>query len=322
MRKIFITGAEGFIGSHLTESLLKNNYKITALCRYNFASHIHNLGYVKKNNNLNIVFGDICDLPQMIRFSAGHDIIIHAAALIGIPYSYTAVNSYLDVNVKGTVNILEAARINNISHTVIMSTSEVYGTAQYTPMDENHPLIPSSPYAASKLAAESMASAYYTSFNTPITIVRPFNVYGPRQSMRAVIPTIINQALNGKTIKIGSTDTIRDFNYIDDTVSGIINIIETKNTAGSIFNLCSNKAYSISEIITVIEEIKGEKLNVIIDKKRIRPFKSEVSKLLGDNSKAIAELGFNSRINIFKGLKSTYNWYKKYNQQFADDYYI
>lgn len=312
MKHVFITGAEGFIGSHLTQTMLARKYRVTALCRYNFSSDTGNLKHINISKNLSIVHGDITDLPQMLRYTANADYIIHAAALIGIPYSYRAVHSYIDVNIKGTVNVLEAARINKIKRTVIISSSEVYGSAQYTPMDEEHPRCPSSPYAASKLSSEAMAVSYMHSFNTPITVVRPFNAYGPRQTMRAVIPTIITQAISSGTVHIGNTDTIRDFNYVSDIAGGIADALESSKCKNRILNLCSNKAYSIDEILTLIEGIKRVKITIKRDKSRLRPSRSEVNMLLGDNTLASKLIGYSPKTGIHKGLRQTYQWFTEH----------
>lgn len=322
MKHVFITGAEGFIGSHITDIMLSRGYRVTALFRYNFTSDIGNLQHIRKHKYLKIITGDILDLPQMIDYTINADYIIHAAALIGIPYSYNAVHSYVDINIKGTANILEAARMNNIKRTLIISSSEVYGTAQYTPMDETHPRIPSSPYAATKLGAESLAQSYISSFNMPITILRPFNAYGPRQTSRAVIPAIITQAIQGKTIDLGRTDTMRDFNYVADIAAGIANALESAKCKGETLNLCSRKAYSIDEIITLVEEIKGSKLSVRHHKTRMRPGNSEVNLLLGDNSKALKLIDYKPSMNILRGLRSTYNWIYKHRFEIPPTYTI
>ncbi|MCK4523517.1 GDP-mannose 4,6-dehydratase [candidate division WOR-3 bacterium] len=317
MKKILITGAEGFIGSHLTDLLLKK-YKVDALVKYNFTSNSFNLKYIKNRNNLNIIQGDITDYQFLQRISKKTDIIIHLAALIGIPYSYNAVSSYVSSNVAGTMNILECIRHNKNSHLILLSSSEIYGSAIYTPMDENHPKEPSSPYAATKLSADVLASSYIKSFKLPITIIRPFNTYGPRQSLRAVIPTIITQVIGGNKIEIGNTDTIRDFNYIDDIVKGIEKTILNSNCIGETFNLCSNKAFEINEIISIVEQISGKQLKIVNSKSRIRPPNSEVDILLGDNKKARSLIDYKALTDIYKGLSKTYKWFEKHKSEFTD----
>ena len=319
MKKVLITGAEGFIGSHLTDLLLEK-YKVDALVKYNFTSNSFNLKYIKNRKNLNIIQGDITDYQFLQRISKKVDIIIHLAALIGIPYSYNAVSSYVSSNITGTMNILECIRQNKNSHLILLSSSEIYGSAIYTPMDENHPKNPSSPYAATKLSADMLASSYIKSFKLPITIIRPFNTYGPRQSLRAVIPTIITQVVGGNRIEIGNTDTIRDFNYIDDIVKGIEKTILNSNCIGKTFNLCSNKAFEINEIISIIEQISGKQLKIVNSKSRKRPPNSEVDMLLGDNKKARSLIDYKPLTDIYKGLSKTYKWFEKHKNEFADFY--
>ncbi len=323
MKRVLITGSEGFIGSHLTGLLLKK-YKVDALVKYNFTSNDFNLKYIKNKKNLNIIQGDIADYQFLQRISKKADIIIHLAALIGIPYSYNAVGSYVSSNITGTMNMLECVRHHKNDHLILLSSSEIYGSAEYTPMDENHPKNPSSPYAASKLSADMLAFSYIKSFKLPITIIRPFNTYGPRQSLRAVIPTIIMQAINGNKIEIGTVDTIRDFNYINDIVKGIEKTILNNNCLGETFNLCSNKAFEINEIISIVEQISEKKLNIVSSKKRTRPPNSEVNILLGDNRKAKSIINYKPLTNIYNGLSKTYKWFEKHKNEFnnCDKYQI
>ena len=260
MKKIFVTGADGFIGSNLVQKLLLKKYKIIALSYYNSFNDIGWLRYVDKKlkKNLEIISGDIRDFNFINHLIKQSDIVIHLAALIGIPYSYKSPKSYIDVNVTGTFNILESAKINKIKKVIITSTSEVYGSAQKLPIDENHPLNAQSPYAASKIGADQLSLSYFKTFNLPITIIRPFNTFGPRQSMRAVIPTIINQFIkNKKSVFLGSVDTYRDFNFIDDITEGFVQVVKTKNKKifGEQINLGTNKYYSINEIVKFISLI-------------------------------------------------------------------
>lgn len=319
MKKIFITGSDGFIGSHLVQKLLIKNYKVTALTYYNSFNDIGWLKYLDKKfkKNLKIVSGDVRDFNFINNFIKKSDIVIHLAALIGIPYSYKSPKSYIDVNVTGTFNILESSKNNKIKKVIITSTSEVYGSAQKLPMDENHPFSAQSPYAASKIGADQLSLSYFKTFNLPVVIIRPFNTFGPRQSMRAVIPTIINQFLkNKKNIFLGSVNTYRDFNFIDDIVDGFIKVVISKNKKifGEQINLGTNKFYSINEIVRFISSISKQKYKLIKNKsERLRPKNSEVDKLLACNKKAIQLLNYSPKVvskkSFFNALKKTYNWY-------------
>ena len=264
MKKIFLTGADGFIGSHLLEKLLTKDYKVIALSCYNSFNDLGWLKYInkKKSKNLKIISGDIRDYSFINNIVKKSDIVIHLAALIGIPFSYKSVKNYIDVNITGTYNVLESSKNNKIQKVIITSTSEVYGSAKKLPIDENHPLNAQSPYAATKVAADQLSLSYYKTYNLPVTIIRPFNTFGPRQSMRAVIPTIINQALkNKKNIFLGSINTFRDFSYIDDITDGYIQCIKSKNKKiyGEQINLGTNKYYNIKEIVKIISIISNKK---------------------------------------------------------------
>lgn len=319
MKKIFVTGADGFIGSNLVQKLLLKKYKIIALSYYNSFNDIGWLRYVDKKlkKNLEIISGDIRDFNFINNLIKQSDIVIHLAALIGIPYSYKSPKSYIDVNVTGTFNILESAKINKIKKVIITSTSEVYGSAQKLPIDENHPLNAQSPYAASKIGADQLSLSYFKTFNLPITIIRPFNTFGPRQSMRAVIPTIINQFIkNKKSVFLGSVDTYRDFNFIDDITEGFVQVVKTKNKKifGEQINLGTNKYYSINEIVKFISLISKKNIKLIKNKsERLRPKNSEVDKLLACNKKAIKLLGYSPKVvskkSFIEALRKTYEWY-------------
>ncbi len=319
MKKIFVTGADGFIGSNLVQKLLLKKYKIIALSYYNSFNDIGWLRYVDKKlkKNLEIISGDIRDFNFINHLIKQSDIVIHLAALIGIPYSYKSPKSYIDVNVTGTFNILESAKINKIKKVIITSTSEVYGSAQKLPIDENHPLNAQSPYAASKIGADQLSLSYFKTFNLPITIIRPFNTFGPRQSMRAVIPTIINQFIkNKKSVFLGSVDTYRDFNFIDDITEGFVQVVKTKNKKifGEQINLGTNKYYSINEIVKFISLISKKNIKLIKNKsERLRPKNSEVDKLLACNKKAIKLLGYSPKVvskkSFIEALRKTYEWY-------------
>ena len=285
--KILVTGADGFIGSHLVEQLLKEGHDVKAFCLYNsFGSK----GWLdtlsdKTLNLIDIFFGDIRDPQSVKEAMKGCTHVFHLAALISIPYSYIAPKSYLDTNVYGTLNILQAARDLNIERIVHTSTSETYGSAQYVPIDEKHPLVGQSPYSASKIAADQLAISFWKSFQTPITILRPFNTYGPRQSNRAIIPTVITQIAAGKkNINLGNLTPTRDFNFVKDTCLAFINIMKSEDAIGEIVNTASNFEISIKDTVQLIANVMNTEINIICDEDRIRPEYSEVNRLFGDNS--------------------------------------
>jgi len=316
-RKIFVTGADGFIGSHLTEKLVKLGYDVKALAQYNSFNNYGWLDYLDKSTDGNFekVLGDIRDQSNINSLSKGTDVIFHLASLIGIPYSYIAPQSYIDTNVSGTLNVLEAAKNNNVKKIIHTSTSEVYGTAKFVPISEKHPLIGQSPYAASKIAADQIAYSFYSSFNLPVTICRPFNTYGPRQSMRAVIPTIILQLLRGKgKVQLGNIRSTRDFNYIEDTVNGFISIMLCDKSQGEVFNIGSKFEIDIQSTFKIISEKINPNAEISYDHQRIRPEQSEVERLFCDNSKALKFLDwkphYNNKLKFSKGIKETINWYK------------
>lgn len=310
MKKILITGSCGFIGSHLVEKLSKK-YFIKALVFYNSFDDIGNLKYLKSFKNIEIERGDIRDFSLLYNITEDVDCIINLAALITIPYSFRAVDSYIETNIKGVKNILEITKLRKIKHTIILSTSEVYGSAKYTPMDEKHPLNPYSPYAATKIAADQLANAYIKAFDLPVTIVRPFNIFGPRQSLRSVIPQIIVQSIKNDTIKIGNLYTKRDYTFVNDLTDSFLKIVYNKKTFQKTFNICSGKTYKIKEIINMVEKISGKKLNVKIEEKRIRKKSCEVDLLIGDNSLAKKLIGFQPKTDFYEGLKLTYGWFQK-----------
>jgi NAD dependent epimerase/dehydratase len=301
-RRLLVTGAGGFIGSHLCEGLVELEADVRALVRYSSTGQWGWLEQSAAKNDLEVIMGDVRDYFCVRDAMQGCDAVFHLAALIGIPYSYRAPQSYLHTNVEGTLNILQAARI------VCTSTSEVYGSAQYVPIDEKHPLQGQSPYSASKIGADKLAESYYLSFGVPITIARPFNTYGPRQSARAVIPTIITQALRGEKIKIGSLAPTRDFNFVTDTVAGFIRMLSTEEAIGEVFNLGSGREISIGELIGEVGNLVGSRLDVVEEEDRVRPEKSEVQRLCADASKAHALLGWSSRVDLREGLRQTIQW--------------
>ena len=312
MKKILVTGADGFIGSHLVEMLVAKGHKVKALSQYN---SLNNWGWLESVNckkKIEIFTGDIRDSNYCEYISKDIDIIFHLAALIGIPYSYKSPENYIETNIKGSVNMCLAAKKNKISRLIHTSTSEVYGTAQYIPIDEKHPLQPQSPYSASKIAADAMAMSFYNSFDLPITIARPFNTYGPRQSARAVIPTIITQIASGeKKIKLGDVSPTRDFNYVEDCCRGFISIAENKKTIGEIINIGSNTEISINDTFNLIKELMNSDAIIIDDEQRKRPKKSEVFRLYCDNKKISEMVGYKPKINIKNGLKKTIKWITK-----------
>ena len=307
--KILITGADGFIGSHLTEMLVTKGHEIIALSQYNSFNNWGWLEDVNCKSKIKVLAGDIRDPHYCKHITKDVDIIFHLAALIAIPYSYLAPDSYLDTNIKGTLNICQAAKENGIIRVIHTSTSEVYGTAQYVPIDEKHPMQPQSPYSASKIAADAMAMSFYNAFDLPISIARPFNTYGPRQSARAVIPTIITQIANGmKEIKLGDTSPTRDFNFVEDTCRGLLSIAENDQTLGETINIGSGFEISIFDTLEIIKDLMDSDVDFIADHKRLRPKKSEVNRLWCDNTKIKKLTGYAPRVNIKEGLQKTIDW--------------
>ncbi len=317
-KNILVTGAGGFIASHLVEMLLAQGAKVKAFVKYNSTSSIGWLEEASTNPNITIVHGDVRDPFQINSAIDGIDVIFHLAALIGIPYSYAAPQSYVETNLLGTMNILEAAKTHKTSKIVLTSTSEVYGTAITVPISESHPLQAQSPYSATKIAADMMGKAYSCSFGLPITIVRPFNTFGPRQSMRAVIPTIITQALKGKSIKLGDTKPVRDFNFVLNTCEGFITAALKGKSNAEIYNIASGEEHTIGETASLIAEIMGAKLELTHDPQRDRPSNSEVMRLLGDSSKAKAELGWTPHYSFKEGLTQTIHWFEKNIDKYKD----
>jgi len=307
--KILVTGADGFIGSHLTEMLLADGYNVRALTYYNSFNY---WGWLEGiiHPNLEIVCGDVRDPNFCKKITENIDIVFHLAALIAIPYSYVAPDSYVDTNIKGTLNICQASRENGVKKILITSTSEVYGTALYVPIDEKHPKQAQSPYSASKIAADAMAMSFHNAFNLPIIVVRPFNTYGPRQSARAIIPTIIAQIANGvKEIMVGDLSPTRDFNYVKDTCRGFIELSKCDAAIGQEVNIASNFEISMRDTLEIIARIMNTNINFIEDKQRIRPKNSEVFRLWGDNNKIKTLTGFTPSYSIESGLEETIRWF-------------
>lgn len=312
-KKVLVTGSEGFIGSHLIEGLLKKGAKIRAFVLYNSFNSWGWLEDLSKNRlkKIEIFLGDVRDPNSVNDAMKKIDIVYHLAALVGIPFSYQSQDMYVDTNIKGTLNVLQSARKLKIEKIVHTSTSEVYGTAQYIPIDEKHPINPQSPYAATKASADYLALSFYCSFNLPVAILRPFNVFGPRQSARAVIPTIITQILSGKkSIILGNVKTTRDFNYVTNIVEAFINIAETKHTEGNIYNAGSDREISIGDLVALIARTLNKKIKIVQDKSRIRPLKSEVMQLRCDFKKINHICNWKPKISLEKGIEYTCKWIK------------
>lgn len=309
-KTILVTGADGFIGSHLTEMLVKNGAKVKALSQYNSFNNWGWLEDVGCLDKIEVLTGDVRDPHYCKEITKEVDVIFHLAALIAIPYSYIAPDSYVDTNIKGTLNICQAAIENGCKRVIHTSTSEVYGTAQYVPIDEKHPLQPQSPYSASKIGADAIAMSFYNAFGLPLAIARPFNAYGPRQSARAVIPTIITQIAAGmKEIKIGDVTPTRDFTYVEDTCRGLIALAECEEAAGQVVNIGSNYEISVSDVLNLIKEIMRSDVVFVTDKERVRPEKSEVFRLWCDNSRLKSLTGFELKYTLREGLEKTIEWF-------------
>lgn len=317
-RKILITGADGFIGSHLTEELIRQGYNVRAFVMYN---SFNSWGWLDHSDqailkNLDVFAGDIRDPNGVREAMKGCDTVLHLAALIAIPYSYHSPDTYVDTNIKGTLNVIQAAKDLGVSKVVHTSTSEVYGTARFVPITEEHPLQGQSPYSASKIGADQLALSFYRSFGTPIAVIRPFNTYGPRQSARAVIPTIITQILNGVSkIKLGSLHPTRDFNYVKDTVAGFMAVMNSKAATGEVINIGSSFEVSIGDTAKMIADILCSGIVIEQDDIRTRPEKSEVERLWADNSKAQRLLGWIPQYagvdGFRRGLEETIEWFKQ-----------
>lgn len=309
MKDILVTGADGFIGSHLTQLLLEEGYHVRALAQYN---SFNTWGWLEqvRHPELEIVCGDVRDPDFCRHIVRGTDTVFHLAALIAIPYSYIAPDSYVDTNIKGTLNMLQAARDMEVGKILVTSTSEVYGTAMYVPIDEKHPRQPQSPYSATKIGADAIAKSFYNAFSLPVTIVRPFNTYGPRQSARAIIPTVISQIASGaKEIKVGDLSPTRDFNYVRDTCRGFLAIARAGNTDGEEINIATGSEVSMQETLETIARIMGADIRWTVDPARIRPSKSEVRRLLGDSTKLRQLTGWEPETTLEEGLRQTIEWF-------------
>ncbi|MBF0231447.1 MAG: SDR family oxidoreductase [Desulfamplus sp.] len=314
--KALVTGADGFIGSHLTEALVKRGYKVRAFVLYNSFNSWGWLDHVDESirSEIEVFAGDIRDPHGVKDAMKNCDVVFHLAALIAIPYSYHSPDTYVDTNVKGTLNVVQAARELGISKVVHTSTSEVYGTAQFVPITEEHPLQGQSPYSASKIGADQIAMSFYTSFETPVSIIRPFNTYGPRQSTRAVIPSIITQIAKGeRKLKLGALHPTRDFNYVDDTVNGFIEIAKSESTVGEVINIGSNYEISIGDTVGLIADLMNVDIEIETGAERLRPEKSEVYRLWAENKKAKRltewQPQYHEKDGFRKGLKKTIEWF-------------
>jgi len=324
MKKIFVTGSAGFIGSHLTEALVKKGYKVKALVHYNSFRNIGNLNFINKRilREIEIVFGNIEDYSFIKQETKGTDVIMHLAALIGIPYSYIAVRSYINTNIIGTQNILQAALENNIGRVIHTSTSETYGSAEYVPINEKHPLKGQSPYSASKIGADKIAESYWRSYGVPVSIIRPFNTYGPRQSCRAIIPTIISQLLGKNScLTIGSSSPIRDFTYVEDTARAFIAMIASKRSTGKVVNVGFGQGVSVGDLARIIARLLKKKIQVRSVKERVRPKNSEVERLVCDNSQAAVLLGWHPVVSLESGLMKVINFIKNNKSYYQEKEY-
>ena len=307
--KVLVTGADGFIGSHLTEMLLEKGYRVKALAYYN---SFNDWGWLEDIHHpqLEVVTGDVRDPHLCKHITKDIDIIFHLAALIAIPYSYIAPDSYVDTNIKGTLNICQAARENSVGRIIVTSTSEVYGTAQYVPIDEKHPKQPQSPYSATKIGADAIAMSFFNAFGLPVVIARPFNTYGPRQSARAIIPTIITQIANGKKeIQVGDLTPTRDFNYVKDTCKGFVELAACDEAIGQEVNIASNQEISMRDTLQLIAKIMNADFAFVEDEQRLRPKNSEVFRLRGDNTKIKQLTGYTPSYSLEDGLRETVKWF-------------
>ena len=315
---VLVTGGEGFIGSHLLDELSNSGHDVTAYVLYNSfgtAGLLDQRSFLGRED-IQVVLGDVRDADSLQSAMAGHDVVIHLAALIAIPYSYQAPRSYLETNVIGTMNVMEAARRAGVSRVVHTSTSEVYGTAQYVPIDEKHPLVGQSPYSASKIGADQVAHSYWSSFGVPVTTVRPFNTYGPGQSQRAFIPSVIVQLLSGaESISLGSLSPTRDLTFVTDTAEGFRAVAEGTGGLGEVFNMGSGFEIPMGEVVGMLSEISGRKVGVTEDPARVRPENSEVERLWSDSSKIESAFGWKpshaGRDGLYRGLEKTYAWFRE-----------
>jgi NAD dependent epimerase/dehydratase len=320
--KAFVTGAGGFIGSHLCELLLERGYDVKALVRYNSRNSWGWLEQGSLNKALEIVAGDVRDFDLVRGAMKGQEMVFHLAALIGIPYSYVTQDAYVETNIRGTLNVLQAARETGVSKMVHTSTSEVYGTAQFAPITEEHPVNPQSPYAATKAGADCLALSFFYSFGTPVAILRPFNTYGPRQSARAVIPTIITQILSGeRTVRLGALSSTRDFTFVRDTAEAFLKMAESAETTGKVLNAGSATEIAVGDLAAMIAGMMGAKIEIVSEKERMRPEKSEVERLLADTGRAASIMAWKPRYSLSEGLAETIAWLRENKEHYKAGLY-
>lgn len=322
-KNILITGGTGFIGSHLAEMLVRQGNNVTCFDRYNINNNWGWLEESEFSNDINVILGDVRDFDSVHDVTNGQDIIFHLAALIGIPYSYKSPLAYIRTNIEGTYNILESSKLRQIEKIIITSTSETYGTAQTVPISESHPLVGQSPYSASKISADQLALSYHLSFDSPVIIARPFNTYGPRQSSRAIIPTIFSQLMLGNELSLGNLSPTRDLTYVSDTCKGFIELANHTKLEGEVVNIGSNKEISIGDLADLIKTIVGKEIKITKSKERLRPGKSEVDRLLCDNSKICELTSWRPEVELKVGLKNVYKWMQSIdlNQVYKADRY-
>lgn len=323
MKQVLVTGAGGFIGSTLTELLVEEGLRVRALVRYNSKNDWGWLETSALKDKIEVMTGDVRDFDAVSRVLEGCDTVFHLAALIGIPYSYVSPLAYVKTNVEGTYNILEASRRLGLENVLVTSTSEVYGTAQFVPITEEHPNVAQSPYSATKISADQLALSYFRSFDLPVKVVRPFNTYGPRQSARAIIPTIIGQLLAGReTIELGNLHPTRDLTFVKDTAAGFLAIARSEQSLGEVTNIGMNHEISIGDLAALIASIVGVKAEITDDQERIRPSKSEVERLMCDNSKIMANTGWRPQYDLRRGLEETVRFMKEHLHLYKTDSYV
>ena len=322
MKNILVTGAGGFIGSHLTELLVEKGFNVKAFVHYNSWNKWGWLDTSLVKNKVEIITGDIRDYDSVLAEMLGCDSVFHLAALIGIPYSYVSPQAYIKTNIDGTYNVLQAARQLGVEKIMVTSTSETYGTAQYVPIDEKHPMVGQSPYSATKIGADQLSISYFKSFDLPVKIVRPFNTYGPRQSARAIIPTVISQILSGKEqLKLGNLTPTRDLTFVKDTANGFYEIAKADGLFGEITNIGMSEEITIGNLVQMIADLIGSKVEIVSDEQRIRPDKSEVERLFCDNRKIKANTAWTPNYNLESGLKETIEWIRNNQSYFKSDIY-
>ncbi len=322
MKNVLVTGAGGFIGSHLTELLVEKGYNVKAFVHYNSSNKWGWLDTSFLKSKVEIITGDIRDYDSVFAAMQGCDAVFHLAALIGIPYSYVSPQAYIKTNIDGTYNVLQAARQLGLEKIMITSTSETYGTAQYVPIDEKHPMVGQSPYSATKIGADQLAISYFKSFDLPVKIVRPFNTYGPRQSARAIIPTVISQILAGQhQLKLGNLTPTRDLTFVKDTANGFYEIAQANGLFGEIINIGMSEEISVGHLVQMIADLIGTQVEIVSDEQRIRPDKSEVERLFCDNGKIKANTAWTPDFNLESGLKETIEWIRKNQSYFKSDIY-